>query len=156
YILDPHLSQPVKAFLKPINAGPPVESLSKQDARNVLISAQSSVAVDLSGIDEFEKTVTQDGYTVKLNVVRPKGNKEKIPVFIFIHGGGWILGDYPTHKRLVRDLVVATGYAAVFVNYTPSPEARYPQAINEIYAAAKWVSDHGDEINVDGKNLAAV
>jgi acetyl esterase len=45
---------------------------------------------------------------------------------------------------------------AVFVNYTPSPEAKYPQAVNEIYAATKWVAEHGNEINVDGKRLALV
>ncbi|HEU4875156.1 MAG TPA: alpha/beta hydrolase, partial [Pyrinomonadaceae bacterium] len=92
----------------------------------------------------------------KLNVVRPEGVSDKLPVFMFIHGGGWVLGDYPTHKRMVRDLVVLTGFAAVFVNYTRTPDARYPQAINEIYAATKWVAEHGDEINVDGRNLAVV
>ena len=157
YSVDPHLSPAVKGFLRPLNAGgPAVESLSEQDARNVLVNLQASVKVDLSGIDESEKTITQDGYTLKLTIVRPKEKKEKLAVFIFTHGGGWILGDYPTHKRLVRDLVVASGYAAVFVNYTLSPEAHYPQAINEIYAAAKWVSEHDDEINVDGKKMAAV
>ncbi|HTI91796.1 MAG TPA: alpha/beta hydrolase, partial [Puia sp.] len=60
------------------------------------------------------------------------------------------------HRRLVRDLVVASGYASVFVNYTPSPEAQYPQAINEIYAATKWVAANGTEIGVDGTNLAVV
>lgn len=157
YSVDPHLSPAVKGFLRPLNAGgPSVESLSELNARTVLVNLQASVPVDLSGIDESEKTITQDGYTLKLTIVRPKEKKKKLPVFIFTHGGGWILGDYPTHKRLVRDLVVASEYAAVFVNYTLSPEAHYPQAINEIYAAAKWVSEHGDEINVDGKNMAAV
>jgi len=157
YSVDPHLSSAVKAFLSPLNAGGPApETLSEQDARNVLINLQASVNVDLSGIDESEKKISQDGYTVKLTIVRPKGMKNKLPVFIFIHGGGWVLGDYSTHKRLVRDLVVASEYAAVFVHYTLSPEAHYPRAINEIYAAAKWVSEHGDEINVDGKNMAAV
>jgi acetyl esterase/lipase len=75
---------------------------------------------------------------------------------MFIHGGGWILGDFPTHQRMVRDLVVESGYAAVFVNYTPSPEAHYPQAINEIYAATKWVAENGSELFVDGKRLAIV
>ena len=84
--------------------------------------------------------------TLKLNVVRPKGVKGKLPVFIFIHGGGWVLGDYPTHKRMVRDLVVLSGLAGVFVNYTRTPDARYPQAVNEIYAATKWVAEHGEEI----------
>ncbi len=48
---------------------------------------------------------------------------------MFFHGGGWILGDYPTHERLVRDLVVESGAMAVFPDYTPSPEAHYPTAI---------------------------
>jgi acetyl esterase len=157
YLVDPHLSPAVKAFLRTLNTGgPAVESSSEQVARNVLVNLQASVKVDLSDIDESEKTISQDGYTVKLTIVRPKGNKKKLPLFIFTHGGGWVLGDYPTHKRLVRDLVVASECAAVFVHYTLSPEAHYPVAINEIYAVAKWVSEHGDEVNVDGKNIAAV
>jgi len=158
YATDPNLSKGTKAFLKALNAGdgPPLETLSKEDARNVLIGAQASVNVDVSGVDISEKTITSDGLTVKLNIVRPQGVKTKLPAFIFVHGGGWVLGDFPTHKRLVRDLVVASGFVAVFVNYTPSPEAKYPQAINEIYASAKWVAAHGDEINVDGKKLAIV
>jgi acetyl esterase/lipase len=73
---------------------------------------------------------------------------------MFFHGGGWVLGDFPTHERLVRDLVVGSGAAAVFVDYTPSPEAHYPVAINQAYAATKWVAEHGQEIGVDGKRLA--
>jgi len=157
YLSDPHLSPAVKEFLKPLNAGgTPVESLPVPDARKVLVDVQASVKVDVSGIDVSEKTITTDGFTIKLHIVRPEGVSKKLPVFIFIHGGGWVLGDFPTHKRLVRDLVVASGYAAVFVNYTPSPEAKYPQAVNEIYAVTKWVAENGDEINVDGKNLAVV
>lgn len=154
---DPNLSRETLAFLKVLNSGGvPLETLPVEDARNVLVQAQASVEVDLSGIEESEKTITADGYTVKLNIVRPEGVTETLPVFMFIHGGGWVLGDYPTHKRFVRDIVVLTGYAAVFVNYTPSPEAKYPQAINEIYAATKWVAENGSEINVDGKRLAMV
>ena len=156
--VDPRLSRGVKAFLKVLNSGggPPLEELPPLDAREVLVNAQASVQVDLSGIEESERTITADGYTIKLNLVRPEDAKGKLPVFMFIHGGGWVLGDYPTHKRMVRDLVVLTGFAGVFANYTRTPDARYPQAINEIYAATKWVAEHGDEIDVDGKNLAVV
>ncbi|MBD2077156.1 alpha/beta hydrolase [Phormidium sp. FACHB-592] len=154
---DPHLSKEVKAFLKLLNAGGvPLETLPPLDARQVLVDAQASVNVDLSGIEESEKTITADGYPITLNIVRPQGVKGTLPVFIFIHGGGWVLGDYPTHKRMVRDLVVLSGFAGVFVNYTRTPDAQYPQAINEIYAATKWVAEHGEEIEVDGKNLAVV
>lgn len=156
--VDPRLSRGVKEFLKVLNSagGPPLEALPPLEAREVLVNAQASAQVDLSGIEETEKTISADGYTIKLNIVRPEGAKGKLPVFIFVHGGGWVLGDYPTHKRMVRDLVVLTGFAGVFVNYTRTPDARYPQAINEIYAATKWVAEHGNEIDVDGKNLAVV
>jgi acetyl esterase/lipase len=155
---DSRLTSEVKAFLKMLNSGdgPPLEAMTPLEARQVLVDAQASVDVDLSGIDESEKTITTDGYPIVLNIVRPEGVQGILPVFIFIHGGGWVLGDYPTHKRMVRDLVVLTGFSGVFVNYTRTPDAQYPQAINEIYAATKWVAEHGTEIGVDGKNLAVV
>lgn len=155
---DPRLSRGVKTFLKKLNSagGPPLETLSPTEAREALVDAQASVRVDLSGIEESEKTITTDGYTIKLNIARPEGVKGKLPVFIFIHGGGWVLGDYPTHQRMVRDLVVLSGMAGVFVNYTRTPDATYPQAVNEIYAATRWVAEHGGEIDVDGSNLAVV
>jgi acetyl esterase len=154
---DPRLSREVKAFLKLLNSGGvALEKLTPLAARQVLVDAQASVTVDLSGIDESEKTIIADGYPITLNIVRPQGVKGILPVFIFIHGGGWVLGDYPTHKRMVRDLVVLSGFAGVFVNYTRTPDAQYPQAINEIYAATNWVAEHGEEIGVDGKNLAVV
>ena len=73
---------------------------------------------------------------------------------MYFHGGGWVLGDFPTHERLIRDLVVRSGTAAVYVDYTPSPEAHYPTAINQAYAATKWVAKHGKQIGVDGSRLA--
>jgi acetyl esterase/lipase len=157
YATDPHLTQEVKVFLKALNSGGvPVESLPPKEAQMVLVNAQASVKVDLSGIEVSEKTITSDGYSIPLQIVRPEGLKGELPVFMFIHGGGWILGDFPTHQRMVRDLVVLSGYCAVFVNYTRTPEAQFPQAINEIYAATKWVAEHGREIQVDGKNMAIV
>ncbi|MEO8664703.1 MAG: alpha/beta hydrolase [Ignavibacteria bacterium] len=158
YSVDPYLTREIKDFLKIINApgNPPLETLSPADARKVLEDGQKSAKVDYSGIEETEKKIKADGFEIILNIVRPEGVNKKLPVFIFIHGGGWVLGDYPTHKRMVRELVVLSGIAGVFVNYTRTPDAKYPQAINEIFAALKWVAEHGDEINVDGKNLAVI
>lgn len=157
YSEDKHLSPAVKTFLHPLNAGgPPLESLSVEEARNVLVGAQASFEVDLSGIEETEKTIEQNGFKVDLNIVRPKDNDQILPIFLFIHGGGWVLGDYPTHKRMVRDLVVLTGFAGVFVNYSRAPEARYPQPVHEIYAVLTWISQNGADIGVDGSNVSIV
>jgi acetyl esterase/lipase len=156
--LDPAIDHHIRAFLKALNSagGKPLEELSPTEARAVLVNAQASIKLDLPPCDVSEKTITQDGLTVNLTVVRPAGKKQALPAFMFFHGGGWVLGDFPTHERFVRDLVVGSGAAAVFVNYTPSPEAQYPVAINEAYAATKWVAEHGPEINVDGRRLAVV
>jgi acetyl esterase/lipase len=145
-----------QAFLDVLNAGTgkPIEQLTAKDARAVLVGAQSGVKLTLPKADVSEKTIQINGQPLQLTIVRPAGVKGELPVFMFFHGGGWVLGDFPTHERLVRDLVVGSGAAAVFVNYTPSPEAHYPVAINQAYAATKWVAEHGKEINVDGQRLA--
>lgn len=57
---------------------------------------------------------------------------------------------------MVRDLVVLTGYTGIFVEYKRAPEFKYPYQVNEVYAAAKWIADNGNEIGVDGANLAIV
>ena len=145
-----------RAFLDALAAGggKPLESLSPQDARAVLVGAQSSVKVDMSGVSVSDKIIEVDGKQLKLTIVRPEGVKGDLPAFMFFHGGGWVLGDYPTHARLIRDLVVNSGAVAVYVDYTPSPEAKYPTAINQAYAATQWVSEHGKEIKVDSSRLA--
>jgi acetyl esterase/lipase len=155
---DPRILKQIRKFLEGLNSGTgkPIEQLSPADARAVLAGAQKSVTVDYSGIDEAEKTITQDGQTVKIHITKPVGAKPNAPCFIYIHGGGWVLGDYPTHRRLVRDLVVESGAVAIFPDYTLSPEAKYPTAINEIYAVAKWISTQGNEVGVNGKNMAIV
>ena len=145
-----------QAFLDVLNAGTgkPMEQMTPAQARAVLVGAQAGVKLTLPKADVSQKTIQVDGQPLNLTIVRPAGVKGELPVFMFFHGGGWVLGDFPTHERLVRDLVVGSGAAAVFVNYTPSPEAHYPVAINQAYAATRWVAEHGKEIHVDGKRLA--
>lgn len=151
---SPGVEHTTQAFLEALakGGGQPLETLSPADARQVLVGAQKGAK--LPPADVSEKTITVDGKQIGLNIVRPVGAKGVLPAFIFVHGGGWILGDFPTHERFVRDLVADSGAVAVFVNYTPSPEARYPVAINEIYAATRWVAENGAQIGVDGKRLA--
>ncbi|MDT0355486.1 alpha/beta hydrolase [Herbaspirillum huttiense F1] len=153
---DAGVEPTTQSFLQALEAGggKPLEQLSPQDARAVLVGAQASVKLELPKADVSEKTITADGQQIKLTIVRPAGVTKTLPAFMFFHGGGWVLGDFPTHERLVRDLVVNSGAVAVFVNYTPSPEAGYGVAINQAYAATKWVAEHGKEIKVDGKRLA--
>ncbi|GFM54351.1 alpha/beta hydrolase [Pseudomonas capsici] len=153
---SPGVEHNTQAFLEALAAGggKPLEQLSPKDARAVLTGAQASVKVDLSGVEVSERSIDANGQKITLKIVRPAKIKGDLPVFMFFHGGGWVLGDFPTHQRLIRDLVVGSGAVAVYVDYTPSPEARYPTAINQAYAATRWVAEHGRQIGVDGSRLA--
>lgn len=151
---SPGVEMHTQAFLNALEGGggTPIEQLSPDDARAVLIGAQKGAV--LPDADVTEKSIEVAGQPLSLTVVRPEGAKGDLPVFMFFHGGGWVLGDYETHERLIRDLVIRSGAAAVYVDYTPSPEATYPTAINQAYGATRWVAEHGKEIGVDGSRLA--
>lgn len=143
-----------QGFLEALAAGDgvPLETLSVEDARSVLVGAQQGAVLPAAEISEH--TIKANGEAIKLTIVKPEGSKGILPVFMYFHGGGWVLGDFPTHERLIRDLVVRSGAAAVYVDYTPSPEAKYPIAINQAYAATKWVAENGTKIGLDGSRLA--
>lgn len=153
---SPGVDPTTQAFLQSVHGpgGPGLETLSPAAARAVLVNAQQGAPVALPPADISAKSITADGRSLSLTIVRPPGAAGPLPAFLFFHGGGWVLGDFPTHERLVRDLVAGSGAVAVFVNYTPSPEARFPVAIEESYAATVWVAAHGAEIGVDGSRLA--
>jgi len=146
----------VQAFLNVLNAGngKPMEQLTPQEARQILIGAQKGVTLPSAQVSE--KIITVNGQSITLKIVKPDNATGTLPVFMFFHGGGWVLGDFPTHERLIRDLVRSSGAAAVYVDYTPSPEAHFPVAINQAYEATKWVAEHGQEIGVDGSRLGLV
>ncbi|RSM74791.1 alpha/beta hydrolase [Kibdelosporangium aridum] len=90
----------------------------------------------------------------EVRIVRPQGVTGPLPVIVYIHGAGWVFGNFHTHERLVRELAVGTGAAVVFPEYDRSPEVRYPVAIEQNYAAAKWVAEHGAEKNLDTTRIA--
>jgi acetyl esterase len=92
--------------------------------------------------------------SVDIRIVRPAGVTDKLPAVVYTHGGGWVLGSENTHDRLVRQIANGARAAVIFVDYTPSPEARFPIADEQAYAVTKWVAEHGDDINVDGSRLA--
>ncbi len=80
---------------------------------------------------------------VPVKVYRPAGSTGPLPVVLYTHGAGWVFGDAHTHDRLVRELTVAAGAATVFPEYSRSPEARYPVAIEEVFAVLRWIADGG-------------
>lgn len=143
------------AFIKGLESQgePPLYTLSPTDARAVLSAVQSMpVAKPPADIDDRTIPGGPTG-TVSVRIVRPRGVKGPLPAVMYFHGGGWILGDQQTHDRLVRELANGAQAAIVFVNYERSPEAHYPVAIEQAYAATTWVAEHGAEVALDPSRL---
>ncbi|BFT72802.1 alpha/beta hydrolase [Paenibacillus sp. P36] len=82
---------------------------------------------------------------ISLTIFRPQNISGSLPVILYTHGAGWVFGNVHTHDRLIRELAVGSQSAVVFTNYSLSPEARYPVAIEEVFTALKWVAEHGKE-----------
>jgi acetyl esterase len=150
----PALEPATQAFVDDLAGGKTIPGLSLADARAVLVAAASSP--DVTPPDAQIKDVTLPvgplGQT-DIRVVRPNGATGVLPVIIYVHGGGWVLGDRNTHDRLIRELAIGAEAALVFVDYQRSPEARFPVAIEQAYAVAKYVADNAAKLNVDAQRM---
>jgi acetyl esterase len=152
---DRAIDRRTRSFLKDLNQdSSPFWELPGEAPREIVTALQDKTPVDLSGVSIDERTLTVDGRTITLYIIRPENAAGTAPVFMFYHGAVWIAGNFANHKRLVRDLVVGSGAVAVFPEYTPVPDAQFPIQIEQAYAAAVWVSQNGDEIDVDSRKLA--
>ncbi len=133
---------------------PPIHGLSPTGARAALASAQSApIGKPAARIVDTTLPVGPKG-SVQVRITRPENGEEVLPVVMYFHGGGWMLGDAGTHDRLVRELANGAHAAVVFVAYGRSPECRYPDPLEEAYAATKYVAENGARLNVDASRLA--
>ena len=154
------LEQSTKLFLLDIKSknNPPINSLPPNEARMALSGLQSSYLVNMPEAEVQNQTIPlgPNNETIAIQIVRPAGISENqvLPVVMYFHGGGWVLGGFDTHERLIKELANAANISIVYVNYTLSPEAKYPQSLEEAYAATKWVAENGQSINVNSSRLA--
>jgi acetyl esterase len=151
---QPNLELHTQQFIDSLAGEPPIYTLSPGDARSVLTRAQSiPVGKPSAQIEDIAFPVGPTG-SVPIRVIRPVGAAEVLPVVMYFHGGGWVLGDRDTHDRLVREIAVGAEAAVVFVDYARAPEAHYPVAIEQAYAATRYVADNAADLHIDPLRLA--
>lgn len=93
---------------------------------------------------------------INIRIIRPSSATTNLPAIMCFHGGGWVIGDRATHDRFMREISHTTGAAVVYVDYARSPEARFPMAIEQAYAATCWIAEHGMEVGLDGSLVAVL
>ncbi|WP_154794084.1 alpha/beta hydrolase [Occultella kanbiaonis] len=148
-ILEPEAQAVADASARP----PFLYELGTDGARRALDDIQAA-PIDKPDVDEQWLRVPAEVGDVDVRIVKPVGAGRPLPVVLYVHGGGWVLGNAGTHDRLVRELAVGVDAAIVFVEYTRSPEARYPVAIEQAYATARWITTEGADHGLDATRLA--
>jgi acetyl esterase len=150
----PVVLEPASQAFVEATANPPfLYEMTPAEARAVLDDVQAA-PIDKLPVDDGWITVPADVGDVRVRIVLPPGAAGTLPVILYMHGGGWVLGNADTHDRLVRELAVGTGAAVVFVEYDRSPEARYPVAIEQGYATAQWIVREGAAHGLDPDRMA--
>jgi acetyl esterase/lipase len=147
------LEQASQAFVDATAAPPFLYELTPAEARKVLDDVQAA-PIDKLDVEDRWLTVTSEVGDVRVRIVRPPDAADPLPVILYMHGGGWVLGNADTHDRLVREFAVGTGAAVVFVEYDRSPEAHYPVAIEQGYATAQWIVREGAAHQLDPNRMA--
>ncbi|QFU86442.1 alpha/beta hydrolase [Amycolatopsis sp. YIM 10] len=150
---NPHnlpLEPAAQAFAEATAQPPFLFDLAPAEGRKAVDEVQSG-EIDKPAAEIEDLTIPGD---VRIRIIRPAGLTGPLPVIVYLHGAGWVFGNSHTHDRLVRELATGAGAAVVFPEYSLSPEARYPVAIEENYTAAKWVAEHGGEHGLDPARIA--
>ncbi|MFF5290313.1 alpha/beta hydrolase [Paractinoplanes globisporus] len=153
-MMTDHVLEPAAQGIADATSKPPfLYEIGVEAARKVLDDIQAA-PIDKLPVDEKWITVPAAVGDVRVRIVKPAGATGQLPTILYVHGGGWILGNAGTHDRLVRELAVGAGAAVVFVEYDRSPEARYPVAIEQAYATAQWITKDGASEGLDAFRLA--
>ena len=147
------LEQASQEFVDATATPPFLYELTPAEARKVLDDVQAA-PIDKLDVEDRWITVAAEVGDVRVRIVRPPDAAGPLPVILYMHGGGWVLGNADTHDRLVRELAVGTGAAVVFVEYDRSPEAHYPVAIEQGYATAQWIVREGAAHQLDPDRIA--
>jgi acetyl esterase len=148
------LEPAAQEFSDATSTPPFIFELSPDEAREVLEGVQRS-AIDKPDVDIEELTIPGGPHgQIAVRLLKPAGSTDTLPVILYVHGAGWVLGSPETHDLLVRNLAVAAQAAVVFPDYKRAPEAQYPSQIEEAYATATWIVEHGGEHGLDADRLA--
>jgi acetyl esterase len=155
----PGLDPQVRAVLDlVIKAGrPPYHQLSPKDARQLFRETRPA-ATPVPSVIGLVEELAADGPlgSIPLRLYRPAevAATTRLPVLVYFHGGGWVIGDLDTYDVLCRQLTAEAGVSVVSVDYRLAPEHKFPAAVDDAWAATRWVVAHGAELGVDAGRLA--
>lgn len=132
---------------------PPLHTLSVAEARRAT-AAMAALQGEPEPIARVEnRTIPGPAGEIPVRVYTPS-HDGPLPVLVYYHGGGWVIGSLETHDGTCRGLANAAGCVVVSVDYRLAPEHKFPAAAEDAYAAAVWVAEHAAALGVDAARVA--
>lgn len=122
-------------------ACPRIYQLPPKEGREVLERAQDTPVYMYPAQIESTMVMTNRWGRIPVYVVKPENVCNPVNVIYYIHGAGWVFGSFHTHEKLVRELAARTGCIVVFPEYSRSPEAKYPVAVEQCYSILCMIQD---------------
>jgi acetyl esterase len=150
---DSVLEAAAQEFVEALAQFPPLYEMSPADARAVIDNVQAT-PIEKPDVDDVWVTVPLEVGDVQVRIVKPVNAVGLLPVVLYLHGGGWVIGNSASHDRLVRELAVNVNAAVAFVEYALAPEAKYPVQIEQAYGAARWLAQNGAQEGLDSTRVA--
>jgi acetyl esterase len=135
---------------------PPTYTLSPEDARSFYRERRRFTQPDAPSLD-LVRDLSAEGPAgpIPLRLYRPApAAAGALPVLVYFHGGGWVIGDLDTHDVLCRQLAIGSGCTVVSVDYRMGPEHRFPAAVDDCLAATQWVARNAALLGIDASRLA--
>ena len=136
---------------------PPTHTLSPADARHFFRERRFFTQPDAPQVALVQDLQANGPHgAIALRLYKPfvKTSGQALPVLAYFHGGGWVIGDLDTHDTLCRELANGSGCAVVAVDYRMGPENRFPAAVDDCFAATRWVHDNAVSLGLDASRLA--
>ena len=130
---------------------PPFESLSPEAARRAYAASWDVMQLPGGEVASVQDVaIATAAGELMLRVYRGQGTQpqEPLPCMVFLHGGGWVIGNLDSHDRLCRRLATLAGICVVAVNYRLAPEHPFPAAIDDALSALQWVADHAGMLHI--------
>lgn len=166
---NPNLTKDTQEFIDKLaeQGGEPLYKMTPENARKFLENLQKEENENRDADVKDIQITLKNSKNINLRIFRPKNSPSELPAILYIHGGGWVLGSRNSWNRFLQQFAKCTNAEIIFPEYSLSPEAQYPKAINEIYEVLEYIHQNPSEFNINpdkiviagdsaGGNMAAV
>jgi acetyl esterase len=153
--LDPQAANVIDLIVK--SGRPPYHLLSPKEARQMFRDTRPASTPPAPQIGDVRELVAEGPFgPIPLRLYRPAGvaDSRRLPALVFFHGGGWVIGDLETHDVVCRQITADAGVSVIAVDYRVAPEHKFPAAVDDAWAATRWIAAHASELGIDAERLA--